>query len=85
MGTSATGYGEPMPIPDPEIVCVDCGGTCYPLGWHPEDGEVEDGTVIPYRCKDCLDRWDVVIGDWTDDADPDQPRFGGTGFGSFER
>ena len=52
-----------MPIPDAEIVCVDCGGACFPLGWHPEDGEVEDGTVVPYRCRECLDRWDVVIGE----------------------
>lgn len=70
-----------MPIPDSEIVCVDCGGTCYPLGWHPEDGEVEDGTVIPYRCKDCLDRWDIVIGDWADAA-PDGHDFGSSGYGS---
>ena len=52
-----------MALPDAEITCVDCGGTCYPLGWWPEDGEVEDGTVIPYRCRDCNDRWDIVIGD----------------------
>lgn len=52
-----------MALPDPEIVCVDCGGACFPLGWHPEDGEVPDGTVIPYRCRDCLDRWDIVIGE----------------------
>lgn len=47
--------------PDAEIVCVDCGGACYPLGWHSEDGPVEPGTVIAYRCRDCLDRWDIVI------------------------
>lgn len=52
-----------MILPDSQIICVDCGGTCFPLGWHPEDGEVEEGTVIAYRCRDCLDRWDVVIGD----------------------
>ncbi|MEZ5377803.1 MAG: hypothetical protein R2733_14955 [Acidimicrobiales bacterium] len=56
-----------MPMPDAEIVCVDCGGTCYPLGWFPEDGELDPGTVLPYRCKDCLDRWDIVIAD--DDTD----------------
>jgi hypothetical protein len=56
-----------MPMPDAEIVCVDCGGPCYPLGWHPEDGELEDGTVLPYRCRDCNDRWDVVVGDPGDD------------------
>jgi len=55
-----------MALPDSEIVCVDCGGACFPLGWHPEDGEVADGTVIPYRCRDCLDRWDIVIGDESD-------------------
>ncbi|MGB5758429.1 MAG: hypothetical protein WBM50_16055 [Acidimicrobiales bacterium] len=58
-----------MPLPDLEITCVDCGGSCFPLGWHPEDGEVEVGTVIPYRCRDCLDRWDIVI-DGTDDDRP---------------
>ena len=56
-----------MTMPDAEIVCVDCGGTCYPLGWFPEDGPLDPGTVLPYRCKDCLDRWDIVIGD--DDTD----------------
>jgi hypothetical protein len=49
--------------PDLEITCVDCGGTCRPLGWWPEDGDVEPGTVVPYRCVDCNDRWDVVVGD----------------------
>jgi hypothetical protein len=55
-----------VPYPDEKITCVDCGGTCYPLGWSPEHGEVEEGTVIPYRCRDCLDRWDVVVA--SDDA-----------------
>lgn len=52
-----------MPLPDLTITCVDCGGVCYPLGWHPEDGEVDDGEIVPYRCRDCNDRWDVVISD----------------------
>lgn len=52
--------------PDHEIICVDCGGTCYPLGWYPGDEPLDPGTVLPYRCKDCLDRWDIVIGDATD-------------------
>ncbi len=55
-----------MPLPDPTITCVDCGGVCYPLGWHPEDGEVDDGDIVPYRCRDCNDRWDIVIGDADD-------------------
>ncbi len=49
-----------MIIPDAKIVCVDCGGSCYPLSWKPEDGPVEIGTHIGYRCADCLDRWDIV-------------------------
>lgn len=53
-----------MPMPDLEIICVDCGEKCYPLGWQPKDGEVEDGTVVPYRCSGCNDRWDVVIEDY---------------------
>ncbi len=56
-------------LPDAEIVCVDCGGNCYPLGWHAEDGPVESGTVIAYRCKDCLDRWDIVIENDNDRTD----------------
>jgi hypothetical protein len=56
-------YRRDVPMPDPELTCVDCGGPCYPLGWFPEDGELEPGTVLPYRCRDCLDRWDIVIGD----------------------
>ncbi len=64
-----------MPLPDLQITCVDCGGDCFPLGWFPEDGEVDEGTVIPYRCRDCLDRWDVVIGV----RDDDRPWDGSTG------
>jgi hypothetical protein len=56
-------YRRSMPMPDLEIVCVDCGGSCFPLGWRPEHGEVDDGTIVPYRCRDCLDRWDIVIGE----------------------
>ncbi len=59
--------------PDPVIVCVDCGGNSYPLGWFPGDGPLEVGTVLPYRCRDCLDRWDIVLGGEDDD--------GGDGFG----
>ncbi len=44
----------------PEIVCVDCGGTCHLLSHVPEEGFVE-GDVVAYRCEDCLDRWDVVM------------------------
>lgn len=50
-------------IPPREIVCVECGGTATLISFLPEDGEVEVGDVLAYRCGDCLDRWDVVMED----------------------
>ncbi len=46
----------------PTIVCVDCGGTCHLLGYHP-DTDFDPGDVVPYRCSDCLDRWDIEVPD----------------------
>ncbi len=43
------------------IECVDCLGTCHRLPREPEGG-FSPGTVIPYRCEDCLDRWDIQFG-----------------------
>lgn len=57
-----------MPAP-PTIVCVDCGGPCSLLSVEPEDGW-RAGDVAVYRCRDCLDRWDMVIDD--DDTDDDR-------------
>jgi len=43
------------------IVCPDCGGECSLV--LPDDPEhpPEAGDVLAYRCRDCLDRWDVVV------------------------
>jgi hypothetical protein len=49
--------------PEPQIVCVDCGGRCFLLTHPPEDGRWEPGDVVAYRCEDCLDRWDLVLPD----------------------
>jgi hypothetical protein len=54
-------------IPPKEIVCVECGGTATLISFLPEDGEVEVGDVLAYRCGDCLDRWDIVMEDPLDD------------------
>ena len=51
-------------VPEPTIVCVDCGGRCHLLTqpdtkmamWLP-------GDFVAYRCEDCLDRWDLVLPD----------------------
>ncbi len=48
-------------IPPQEISCVDCGGVASLISYLPEDGEVEPGTAVAYRCADCLERFDVVL------------------------
>lgn len=50
-----------MLVPE-TIVCVDCGGTCSRLSYEPDDG-FAPGAVVAYRCRDCGDRWDLVIDD----------------------
>lgn len=51
------------------IVCVECGGTSYRLTYPPHEGD-EPGDVVGYRCRDCLERWDVVLTD-EDFEEPD--------------
>lgn len=51
--------------PPDVIVCVECGGQCHLLTPIPEDAIVEPGTSFPYRCADCMDRFDVV---WEEDS-----------------
>lgn len=55
------------PVPD-EIDCIDCGGRCFRLTHPPTEGDWEPGEVVAYRCRDCLDRWDLVVPDGDDDA-----------------
>ena len=50
------------PEPDPVIDCIDCGGRASLLSLPPEFGWAP-GDVAVYRCADCLDRWDVVVGE----------------------
>jgi hypothetical protein len=51
--------------PEPNIVCVDCGGRCHLLT---TEGPWFPGDIVAYRCEDCRDRWDLVI---PDDYPPD--------------
>ncbi len=46
-----------------QIVCVDCGGDAFLLERLEPGEQVEAGTILSYRCKDCMDRWDIEIGD----------------------
>lgn len=47
--------------PSPTIICVDCGGTAHLITPPPEDGVWHVGDVTAYRCRDCRDRWDIVL------------------------
>ncbi len=49
--------------PESVITCVDCGGDAHLLTPPDDDGKYWPGEVIVYRCRDCRDRWDVVVGD----------------------
>jgi len=50
------------------ITCVDCGGLCRRLSYEPPDEGFQPGDVVAYRCRDCNDRWDIVLED-EDDTD----------------
>ena len=58
-----------MLTPDPEIVCIDCGGRSFLLTPAREDGAWVAGDIVAYRCEDCLDRWDLVLEDPDGDDD----------------
>ena len=42
---------------------MECGGDAYlAQAPEPEDG-VEAGDILTYICRDCAQRWDVVVDD----------------------
>lgn len=59
--------------PEPEIVCVDCGGRAFLITLPREDGAWLSGDIVGYRCQDCRDRWDLVL---PGDDDPGEPGAG---------
>lgn len=52
---------SPDIIPAESIICVDCGGPAHLISFTPEGGQWHVGDVVAYRCRDCLDRWDLVL------------------------
>ena len=46
-----------------KIRCVECGGEAYLLTGFPPDEPPEAGDIVPYRCADCGERWDIVLED----------------------
>ena len=49
-----------MEVPE-SIICVDCGGLCGLISYEEPDEGFQPGDVVAYRCRDCLDRGDIVI------------------------
>jgi hypothetical protein len=47
------------------IICVECGGTAHLLTGFPPDDPPMPGDIVPYRCADCMERFDLVV----DEAD----------------
>lgn len=60
--------------PEAKIVCVDCGGPAFLISFAPEEGW-EVGDIIAYRCRDCLDRWDLVLTEDDLDDAPDSDAY----------
>lgn len=50
-----------MIVPKDSISCVDCGGEARLISLPREDGLWFVGDIVSYRCRDCLDRWDIEL------------------------
>lgn len=50
-----------MIVPKDSISCVDCGGEARLITMPREDGMWLVGDIVSYRCRDCLDRWDIEL------------------------
>ncbi len=59
--------------PPSTITCVDCGGVAGLISFLPEDGEVEPGYVVTYRCADCMERFDIVAEETLDEGELPSP------------
>ncbi len=51
----------PVPEPESEITCIDCGGRAFLLSVPREDGRWLPGDIVAYRCSDCAERFDVEL------------------------
>lgn len=60
-----------MRAPHSESICIDCGGTAHLLTSAREDGIWLVGDVVTYRCRDCRDRWDIILEE--EDVTEDSP------------
>lgn len=49
-----------MSVPE-TIRCVECGGTAHLLTGFPPDEPPLAGDIVPYRCADCGQRFDIEL------------------------
>jgi hypothetical protein len=45
------------------IDCMECGGDAFLAQPLADDDEIEVGQIMMYICRDCAQRWDVVVDD----------------------
>jgi hypothetical protein len=51
-----------MPVAT-RIDCMECGGNAYLAQPLEDDDVIEVGAIMTYICRDCAQRWDVVVDD----------------------
>jgi uncharacterized Zn finger protein len=54
------------------IDCMECGGDAFLQQELTDEDVIEAGDVVVYRCRECTQRWDVVV-DEDDLVDDDPP------------
>lgn len=63
---------SPSWTPPETIICPECGGDAHLLTLLPEDeADVDPGASFAYRCSDCAERFDVVMGEEAGEEDQD--------------
>ena len=55
------------------IRCVECGGTAHLLTGFPPDDPPRPGDIVPYRCVDCMERFDIILDSEDFDEEPGEP------------
>jgi hypothetical protein len=51
-----------VPIAE-RIDCMECGAEAVLVQPVDDETELEAGDILVYRCRECLQRWDVVLDD----------------------
>jgi hypothetical protein len=52
-----------------EIECVECGAIAHLISFLPEDGLLEPGYPVAYRCSNCLERFDLI---WEEEEEEEE-------------